>query len=94
MAILSKKITMHAMCARIFGIIRAIKSIRALIGSRETWKISFVRVDKEGSVPSGGAFPSASRTGLSRASLETRERIAPSFFSRELNRGKRKVGSK
>ena len=37
-----------------------------------------------------GAFSSASRTGLSRASHETRERIAPSFFSRDRNRGKEK----
>ena len=37
-----------------------------------------------------GAFSSASRTGLSRASLETRERIAPSFFARITTRGKRK----
>ena len=50
MATLAKKTRMCAMCAGIFGIIRSIKSIRALIGSRETWKISFVRVDKEGSV--------------------------------------------
>lgn len=32
----------------IFGIIRSVKRIRALIGSRETWKISYVRVGKEG----------------------------------------------
>jgi len=76
------------MCAGIFGIIRSIKSIRALIGSRETWKISFVRVGKEGNALLWGAFSSASRTGLSRASLETRERMSPSFFPRELNRGK------
>ena len=37
-----------------------------------------------------GAFSSASRTGLSRASLETRERTAPSFFARETGKGKRK----
>ena len=37
-----------------------------------------------------GAFSSASRTGLSRASLETRERTAPSFFAREKGKGKRK----
>ena len=77
------------MCAGIFGIICLVKSIRALTGSRETWKTSFVRVGKEGNALLWGAFSSASRTGLSRASLETREGMSPSFFPRELNRGRK-----
>ena len=79
------------MCAGIFGIICFVKSIRALIGSRETWKISFVRVGKEGNAPFWGAFSSASRTGLSRASLETRERMSPFFLCRDWNKGKNEV---
>ena len=47
----------------IFAIIHADLSIRALIGSRETWKISYVRAGKGGNAPLG-AFSSASRTGL------------------------------
>jgi len=75
------------MCAGIFGIICLVKSIRALTGSRETWKTSFARVGKEGNALLWGAFSSASRAGLSRASLEARERMSPSFFFREQNRG-------
>ena len=47
----------------IFAIISSDLGIRALIGSRETWKISYVRAGKEGNAPLG-AFSSASRTGL------------------------------
>ena len=65
-----------------YGIIRAVTSIRALIGLRETWKISFVRVGKEEDAPKRARFLPRLVQGFSRASLETRERIAPSFFSR------------
>ena len=78
---------MRDKCAGIFGIICLVKRIPASIGSRATWKISFVQVGKEGNTLFWGAFSSASRTGLSRASLETRERMLPSFSSRRQNRG-------
>lgn len=57
---------------------------------------NFLCTSRQRGNPPLGAFSSASRTGLSRASLETRERTAPSFFSCETDRGKerkRKMGT-
>lgn len=51
---------------------------------------NFLCTSRQRGNPPLGAFSSASRTGLSRASLETRERIAPSFFARETGKGRRK----
>ena len=75
-----------------YGIIRAVTSIRALIGLRETWKISFVRVGKEEDALKRARFLPRLVQGFSRASLETRERIAPSFFSCETKQGQNKKG--
>ena len=52
-----RKSRMREMRTGFFGIICAVKSIRALIGSRETWKISFVRVGKEENAPFSGRVP-------------------------------------
>ena len=74
----------------IFGTIQMLEAFVALIGSRETWKISVVRVGKEGDAPLRARFLPRLVQGFSRASLETREEMAPSFFSAKQARAKRK----
>ncbi len=82
-----KKILIARHVCGIFGTIYGVVSIRALISSWEPRKISLVRVGKEEDAFLRGAFSSVSRTGLFRTSHEMWEGIAPSFFSRERNRG-------
>ena len=62
--------------------------IRALIGSRETWKISYVRAGKEGMRLWAHFLPRLVQ-GFSRASLETRWKMSPSSFAAITGRGQK-----
>ena len=78
---------------RIFGIICAVKSIRALIGSRETWKISYVRVGKEEDAPFSGRVPfRVSYRAFPGPLLKRGRGLRPLSFPAKQNKGKRKKG--